>query len=636
MMLSRSSSGRIGRLHTIQSYQGAAVRYQTIAPHQWRATYPVAPPRPSSHLHPPIRSLTLTSQWRSNSKPNSDTYTPTSTTPNDHSKVGANDSKALESSSSTTPAVVESKPAASWQEKRAALWQKAKAEARHYWLGTKLLWADIKIAVRLLRQIANGHEMTRRERKQLLRTSADLVRMVPFVVILIVPFAEFALPVLLKFFPNMLPSTYLDSTGAEAKLKKQLLVKMEMARFLQETTHLLAQQLAQKKNITNEEALGQAKKFRDFMEKVKNGEKVHNSDIVGFSKLFDSELTLENLTRDQLAAMCRLLDIKVFGSLWVLRYKLQEKLRQIQKDDALIQNEGVDSLTENELRVACRERGIYTGPEKDISYLKRKLSDWLELSLEHQVPVTLLLLSRAFSRQMTGTGHPDAAQSADSTGDHSELERDLATTLAYVPRVVIAEAEKEIVDLTQDAAAKLKSIEEEAVEAAYEEIQARKEGKDSQTRAAKVAQIKTAIGVNQEKLEKLAETNQNVEKLIDRTVESHDKEEETQSTVEPEPPVLAASEPITPAAASIVPTNVPAIAPVVPKEVKDKKDKKDTKKKTILAVDKLNDKVGAIIEEIKAQTKILDQLEKEKAELEASLEKSRAQENLLKEKPKDQ
>jgi len=43
---------------------------------------------------------------------------------------------------------------------------------------------------------------------QLVRTTADLFRLVPFLVFIIVPFAEFLLPVVLKFFPGMLPSTF--------------------------------------------------------------------------------------------------------------------------------------------------------------------------------------------------------------------------------------------------------------------------------------------------------------------------------------------------------------------------------------------------------------------------------------------
>ena len=35
-----------------------------------------------------------------------------------------------------------------------------------------------------------------------------MMRIVPFIALVLIPFAELALPVLLKLFPNMLPSTF--------------------------------------------------------------------------------------------------------------------------------------------------------------------------------------------------------------------------------------------------------------------------------------------------------------------------------------------------------------------------------------------------------------------------------------------
>ena len=46
---------------------------------------------------------------------------------------------------------------------------------------------------------------------QLVRTTADLFRLVPFGVFIIVPFMEFFLPVALKLFPGMLPSTFKEA-----------------------------------------------------------------------------------------------------------------------------------------------------------------------------------------------------------------------------------------------------------------------------------------------------------------------------------------------------------------------------------------------------------------------------------------
>ena len=46
---------------------------------------------------------------------------------------------------------------------------------------------------------------------QLKRTTQDLLRLIPFSVFLVIPFMELLLPVALKLFPNMLPSTFTDT-----------------------------------------------------------------------------------------------------------------------------------------------------------------------------------------------------------------------------------------------------------------------------------------------------------------------------------------------------------------------------------------------------------------------------------------
>ena len=50
--------------------------------------------------------------------------------------------------------------------KRKTLWQRIVHELKHYYNGFKLLFIETKIAFRLLRQVLNGHTLTRRERKQ--------------------------------------------------------------------------------------------------------------------------------------------------------------------------------------------------------------------------------------------------------------------------------------------------------------------------------------------------------------------------------------------------------------------------------------------------------------------------------------
>ena len=52
-------------------------------------------------------------------------------------------------------------------------------------------------------------------------------------VFVVVPFMELLLPVALKLFPNMLPSTFEDKLKKEEEMKRRIGARMELARFLQ-------------------------------------------------------------------------------------------------------------------------------------------------------------------------------------------------------------------------------------------------------------------------------------------------------------------------------------------------------------------------------------------------------------------
>lgn len=51
-----------------------------------------------------------------------------------------------------------------------------------------------------------------------------MFRLIPFSVFIIVPFMEFLLPVAIKLFPGMLPSTFQTAIEKEDKLKQALKV----------------------------------------------------------------------------------------------------------------------------------------------------------------------------------------------------------------------------------------------------------------------------------------------------------------------------------------------------------------------------------------------------------------------------
>ena len=52
-------------------------------------------------------------------------------------------------------------------------------------------------------------------------------------VFVLIPFMELLLPVALKIFPGMLPSTFEDKLKKEEETKRRLTAKLEIAGFLQ-------------------------------------------------------------------------------------------------------------------------------------------------------------------------------------------------------------------------------------------------------------------------------------------------------------------------------------------------------------------------------------------------------------------
>jgi LETM1 and EF-hand domain-containing protein 1 len=197
---------------------------------------------------------------------------------------------------------------------------------QHYWLGFKLLWVDVRISSRLLQKLAGGKNLSRRERQQLTRTTADIFRLVPFAVFIIVPFMEFLLPVFLKLFPNMLPSTFQDKMKEQEAMKRKLNARIEYAKFLQDTVKEMAKEV---QNSRSGELKKTAEDLDEFLNRVRTGGGVANDEILGFAKLFNDELTLDNISRPRLVNMCKYMGISPFGTDAYLRYMLRKRLRSI-------------------------------------------------------------------------------------------------------------------------------------------------------------------------------------------------------------------------------------------------------------------------------------------------------------------
>nr|CUU00422.1 hypothetical transcript [Hymenolepis microstoma] len=207
-----------------------------------------------------------------------------------------------ESASSSTPSVPgnSSETAIEPKKPKKSLWAKVRKELLHYYNGFRLLGVEIRIAAFMCYRLLRGEKLNDRERNQLIRTCVDLVRLVPFLVFIVVPFMEFLLPFYLKFFPFMLPSTFKDKAEEEKKIRNRLESRIKMAKFLQDTiihtAHLT--------NLKEAKDLPTIEEFQTFMATVRaSGKMARNEDILRFSHLFEDHVTLDALTQAQLEAL---------------------------------------------------------------------------------------------------------------------------------------------------------------------------------------------------------------------------------------------------------------------------------------------------------------------------------------------
>ena len=86
---------------------------------------------------------------------------------------------------------------------------------QHMYNGSRLLKKNVSIASGLLVKSALGRKLIRREERLLLRTVSDLGRLIPFSFFVLIPFMELLLPVALKIFPSLLPTTFVEKGDKE-------------------------------------------------------------------------------------------------------------------------------------------------------------------------------------------------------------------------------------------------------------------------------------------------------------------------------------------------------------------------------------------------------------------------------------
>jgi LETM1 and EF-hand domain-containing protein 1 len=123
-----------------------------------------------------------------------------------------------------------------------------------------------------------------------------------------------------------------------------------MAKFLQET---VSESGLKAEGVVNSE------EFKEFFRKVKldlsltadgevatltlftrvdiqvrsTGESATTEDVIRVAKLFNDDVTLDNLSRPQLVSMCRYMNINAFGTDNFLKHQIRARLEKIRVDD---------------------------------------------------------------------------------------------------------------------------------------------------------------------------------------------------------------------------------------------------------------------------------------------------------------
>ena len=369
------------------------------------------------------------------------------------------------------------------RKKTAELWSEIKHEAHHYYLGSKLFVAEVRTSTSLLTKIAAGRKLTRRERLQLRRTLGDLFRIVPFIIIVIIPFAELALPVLLKLFPNMLPSQFVKAEFRQEQYRKALNAKLELHGILQEVLQDRIRTAAASKDApTVEQVLSGLKD-------VRSGRPLSGDALLSVASLFKDEITLDNMERGQLAVLAKYMGLSPFTPEPILRFQLRAALRAIKEDDADLAREGTASLTVEELKSACEMRGMRAADLPEWA-LRAQLDEWLELRVNKQVPATIMMLSRGFQIASImangGSAPPDPAEKAiqeavSSLDERTVTEVVLASTTASASPPRQKDVAKEVLEMRLDSLEfqnELIEAEREAMELAAESEQAAADAAD--------------------------------------------------------------------------------------------------------------------------------------------------------------
>eukprot|EP00811_Abedinium_folium_P028215 NODE_4349_length_1903_cov_6.032095.p1 GENE.NODE_4349_length_1903_cov_6.032095~~NODE_4349_length_1903_cov_6.032095.p1 ORF type:complete len:371 (+),score=59.60 NODE_4349_length_1903_cov_6.032095:546-1658(+) len=255
-----------------------------------------------------------------------------------------------------------------------ALWGTTMDEAVRFWRGLAMLYRQTRLAARLTMGILNPLEnsfltLQARERRTVRRATMDLLRVVPFLTVAMVPGASVLVPLMFRYCPRLVPSTFKEEDHSSAK-------SGVMFQAVRRAVKGVRQRTARQRRTDRE--------LKEFMTTV--AQRSHGADVpiqvrlrpavtvsitIGYDgtpATFRISEALESLTTKQLRTVWKTASMQPRVHKFHerphfrLRRDLVKRLMWIDASDARLANlEDWSHISEERLESHCRRRGLPAG-----------------------------------------------------------------------------------------------------------------------------------------------------------------------------------------------------------------------------------------------------------------------------------
>lgn len=278
-----------------------------------------------------------------------------------------------------------------WKELSSEAFREAKHIAVNFWEGIKKLWKNSRIGYAIYRKKMSGVVLSRAEDRFFRQAKRDLVRSIPFILVWRIPLiGDFLLPWFVARYPELLPSTF--TFGKEKPQLQEILY----SRRIKQINALL--KIKQDKTDTQTALSAQMSNIETLLE---NGRTTLSAKrITEFKDLLETFVQENEIHVARIEAVCDVLGLNnLFKPDWMIEKAFHKHIEYVKHDDLLINKEGIDSLSSEDLVDACMERGLQV-LKLPAATLQVQLREWLQFSMTNPNTITpLLIYAHGFKRK---------------------------------------------------------------------------------------------------------------------------------------------------------------------------------------------------------------------------------------------